>query len=211
MRGLLPARFALLAALVLGASQACAATGDWPQFGFTRRWTPEQYAGDDPGQEDRRAVDPEMDRKHPGRHVLGCGGKRYRLRRFDRQPSLRIRRKNRCAGVAGGDRRSHHVVTSGSRRRCLCWIERRTRLRVRCRDRCSSLVNANQRLQQLEPRRFPVAVAGGLVYAGTTDGNMFALSAGTGAVKWTKTFVFGGVASARRRTRHRLFRERLWG
>jgi len=35
MRGFLPAGFALLAALALGASQASAATGDWPQYGFT--------------------------------------------------------------------------------------------------------------------------------------------------------------------------------
>jgi outer membrane protein assembly factor BamB len=182
----------LAAAIVLAASQASAATGDWPQYGFTadgRRHNTQETILD---KKTVAQLTPKWSANTPvgtssaavANGIVYVGSTDKHLYAFDAKSGALVWQAATGGFVMSSPAVADGVVYVGSNDGRIYAFDAET---GSLRWSAHTGYNAVQA---------PVTVAGGLVYAGTTDGNMFALSAKTGAVKWTKTFVFGGETLA---------------
>jgi glucose dehydrogenase len=180
----------LAAVTMFAASQASAATGDWPQFGFTadgrRNNTQETILG-------RKTVaqlTPKWTANIPvgtssaavANGIVYVGSTDNNLYAFDAKSGAPVWQAATGAPILSSPAVENGIVYVGSNDGQVYAFDAETGAL-----RWSTQIGTGN-YSRVES---PVAVAGGLVYAGTTNGNMFALSAKTGAVKWTKTFVFG--------------------
>ena len=176
----------LAAAMVLTASQASAATGDWPQYGFTadgrRNNTQETILS-------RKTVaqlTPKWSANIPvgtssaavANGIVYVGSTDNHLYAFDAKTGTPVWQAATGAPIMSSPAVADGVVYVGSNDGQVYAFDAENGA-VRW-----SMHTGYNNYGIVES---PVAVAGGLVYAGANNGNMFALSARTGIVKWTKT------------------------
>ncbi len=180
----------------LAATTASAATGDWPQYGFTadgrRNNTQETVLG-------RKTVahlTPKWSANIPvgtssaavANGIVYVGSTDNHLYAFDAKTGAPVWQAATGSFIMSSPAVADGVVYVGSNDGWIYAFDAETGA-----VRWSTQTNGNSNYNLVES---PVAVAGGLVYAGTTNGTMLALSARTGAVKWTKTPVFSGEVLA---------------
>jgi len=172
----------LAAATMFAASQASAATGDWPQFGFTadgrRNNTQETILG----RNTVAQLTPKWSANIPvgtssaavANGIVYVGSTDNHLYAFDAKSGVLVWQAATGGFIMSSPAVKNGVVYVGSDDGLIYAFDAQTGAVRWSAHTGSDIVES------------PVTVAGGLVYAGTTDGNIFALSAKTGIVKWTK-------------------------
>jgi len=185
----------LAAVTMFAASQASAATGDWPQFGFTadgrRNNTQETILG----RNNVAQLTPKWSANIPvgtssaavANGIVYVGSTDNHLYAFDAKSGVLVWEAATGGFIMSSPAVENGVVYVGSNDGWIYAFDAETGA-VRW---STQIGTGNNGLVES-----PVAVAGGLVFAGTTNSAMFALSASTGAVKWTKSAVFHGETLA---------------